>query len=386
MGVRARALGRWDVRLTRAHRDDPRGLVCGHRRAVRRAAPAVSEPPPVSAEEGDTFLPAVSEAEADRRAPRGAEGTPSAPAGWHALGIAAAVPGRPPRSTPPSRARRGAGAARPPGADELTPAAAPAGRDPGAHALRVDRLPAASDAVRSRPGDRAAARRGRSPGRPAGGTRAARSRRAPRRRRHVPQAGFGPRATAAAARGGDGSIKKSSERKGRKPSARRAKKRAAPKAKPAPRPSARQAAAAQAAAAQAAAAASAAPQGYAEPEPEGGPRHKGTPLGELLIERGLVSEDQLREALTTQTGFGQAPRQHPRRARSAQRARARRGAGRAAAARDRRPRPRWTSTATSSPSSPSTTRGGSSRCRSGATARGSRSRSPTRCARTCATS
>ena len=35
-----------------------------------------------------------------------------------------------------------------------------------------------------------------------------------------------------------------------------------------------------------------------------GPRHTGTPLGELLIDRGLVSEDQLREALTTQTGSG----------------------------------------------------------------------------------
>ena len=35
-----------------------------------------------------------------------------------------------------------------------------------------------------------------------------------------------------------------------------------------------------------------------------GPRHKGTPLGELLIGRGLVSEDQLREALSTQTGSG----------------------------------------------------------------------------------
>jgi type IV pilus assembly protein PilB len=35
-----------------------------------------------------------------------------------------------------------------------------------------------------------------------------------------------------------------------------------------------------------------------------GPRHTGTPLGELLIGRGLVSEEQLREALTTQTGSG----------------------------------------------------------------------------------
>ena len=40
------------------------------------------------------------------------------------------------------------------------------------------------------------------------------------------------------------------------------------------------------------------------PEHEGGPRHIGRPLGELLTERGLVSEDQLREALTTQTGSG----------------------------------------------------------------------------------
>src|SRR3954470_15995134 len=37
---------------------------------------------------------------------------------------------------------------------------------------------------------------------------------------------------------------------------------------------------------------------------EGGPRHVGRPLGELLVGRGLVSEDQLREALTSQTGSG----------------------------------------------------------------------------------
>jgi len=39
-------------------------------------------------------------------------------------------------------------------------------------------------------------------------------------------------------------------------------------------------------------------------EAEAGPRHVGLPLGELLIGRGLVSEDQLREALTAQTGSG----------------------------------------------------------------------------------
>jgi type IV pilus assembly protein PilB len=39
-------------------------------------------------------------------------------------------------------------------------------------------------------------------------------------------------------------------------------------------------------------------------DPEEGPRHVGRPLGELLIGRGLVSEDQLRDALTTQTGSG----------------------------------------------------------------------------------
>jgi type IV pilus assembly protein PilB len=37
---------------------------------------------------------------------------------------------------------------------------------------------------------------------------------------------------------------------------------------------------------------------------EDGPRHIGTPLGELLVGRGLVSEDQLRDALSTQTGSG----------------------------------------------------------------------------------
>jgi type IV pilus assembly protein PilB len=37
---------------------------------------------------------------------------------------------------------------------------------------------------------------------------------------------------------------------------------------------------------------------------EHGPRHVGRPLGELLVGRGIVSEDQLREALTTQTGSG----------------------------------------------------------------------------------
>jgi type IV pilus assembly protein PilB len=39
-------------------------------------------------------------------------------------------------------------------------------------------------------------------------------------------------------------------------------------------------------------------------EHEDGPRHVGLPLGELLLHRGLVSEEQLREALTTQTGSG----------------------------------------------------------------------------------
>jgi type IV pilus assembly protein PilB len=37
---------------------------------------------------------------------------------------------------------------------------------------------------------------------------------------------------------------------------------------------------------------------------EGWPRHSGTPLGELLVGRGVVSEEQLRAALTTQTGSG----------------------------------------------------------------------------------
>lgn len=37
---------------------------------------------------------------------------------------------------------------------------------------------------------------------------------------------------------------------------------------------------------------------------EGLPRHSGRPLGELLVGRGLVSEDQLRDALTAQTGSG----------------------------------------------------------------------------------
>ncbi len=37
---------------------------------------------------------------------------------------------------------------------------------------------------------------------------------------------------------------------------------------------------------------------------ESGPRHSGRPLGEILVGRGLVSEDQLRDALTTQTGSG----------------------------------------------------------------------------------
>jgi type IV pilus assembly protein PilB len=37
---------------------------------------------------------------------------------------------------------------------------------------------------------------------------------------------------------------------------------------------------------------------------EGWPRHSGRPLGEILMGRGLVSEHQLRTALTTQTGSG----------------------------------------------------------------------------------
>jgi type IV pilus assembly protein PilB len=37
---------------------------------------------------------------------------------------------------------------------------------------------------------------------------------------------------------------------------------------------------------------------------DGGPRHTGRPLGELLVGRGAVSEDQLRDALTAQTGSG----------------------------------------------------------------------------------
>jgi type IV pilus assembly protein PilB len=39
-------------------------------------------------------------------------------------------------------------------------------------------------------------------------------------------------------------------------------------------------------------------------EQEGGPRHVGRPLGELLTERGLLSEDQLSQALMKQTGSG----------------------------------------------------------------------------------
>jgi type IV pilus assembly protein PilB len=35
-----------------------------------------------------------------------------------------------------------------------------------------------------------------------------------------------------------------------------------------------------------------------------GPRHSGTPLGELLVNRGLVTEEQLKEALVSQTGSG----------------------------------------------------------------------------------
>jgi type IV pilus assembly protein PilB len=41
-----------------------------------------------------------------------------------------------------------------------------------------------------------------------------------------------------------------------------------------------------------------------QPSEEDGPRHIGTPLGELLVGRGLVSEDQLRDALSTQTESG----------------------------------------------------------------------------------
>jgi type IV pilus assembly protein PilB len=37
---------------------------------------------------------------------------------------------------------------------------------------------------------------------------------------------------------------------------------------------------------------------------EGGPRHTGKPLGELLTERGILSEDQLSQALMSQTGSG----------------------------------------------------------------------------------
>jgi type IV pilus assembly protein PilB len=42
----------------------------------------------------------------------------------------------------------------------------------------------------------------------------------------------------------------------------------------------------------------------AAPAAGDGPRHIGRPLGELLLGRGLVSEDQLRDALSTQTGSG----------------------------------------------------------------------------------
>ncbi len=47
-----------------------------------------------------------------------------------------------------------------------------------------------------------------------------------------------------------------------------------------------------------------APPAEWEGQEDDGPRHVGRPLGELLVGRGLVSEDQLREALTTQTGSG----------------------------------------------------------------------------------
>jgi type IV pilus assembly protein PilB len=48
------------------------------------------------------------------------------------------------------------------------------------------------------------------------------------------------------------------------------------------------------------------PQGSPRSQPDDaeGPRHSGRPLGELLVGRGLVSEDQLGEALTKQTTSG----------------------------------------------------------------------------------
>ena len=51
------------------------------------------------------------------------------------------------------------------------------------------------------------------------------------------------------------------------------------------------------------------PDGEPEPAPvyevPPAPQHKGTPLGALLVERGILSEDQLSEALTAQTSRGE---------------------------------------------------------------------------------
>jgi type IV pilus assembly protein PilB len=95
---------------------------------------------------------------------------------------------------------------------------------------------------------------------------------------------------------------------------KRGKQEAAPEPESAAAPAPRRTATDLAAIAAAAAAELSAPVPEPEPEPatprpapvehEGGPRHVGRPLGELLTERGLVSEDQLRDALTTQTGSG----------------------------------------------------------------------------------
>ncbi|HWS45205.1 MAG TPA: ATPase, T2SS/T4P/T4SS family, partial [Acidimicrobiia bacterium] len=91
-------------------------------------------------------------------------------------------------------------------------------------------------------------------------------------------------------------VKKSSERKSRKRFARRAPDQPAPGVPPAAPPPAPEKAAPEEAGPEAAAGSGS--------DPEGGPRHSGRPLGELLIGRGLVSEDQLREALSTQTDSG----------------------------------------------------------------------------------
>jgi type IV pilus assembly protein PilB len=90
-------------------------------------------------------------------------------------------------------------------------------------------------------------------------------------------------------------IKKSSDRR-----ATERRKLFSRRSKDAARAEATQAAAVEATAARAEKVAAA----VANQEEESGPRHVGRPLGELLVGRGMVSEDQLREALSTQTGSG----------------------------------------------------------------------------------